>query len=63
MKYPVQSIGWLYDILENLEWRITPLEILDTETQYPGLMGDLSIEAWQRRLVKKQLEDAKPGGT
>lgn len=49
-------IGWLFDIVDRLDWRITPREVLLTEREYPGLMHDLSIEAWQRRLIKKQID-------
>jgi hypothetical protein len=50
-KYPVELIGWLYDIVNSLEWRVSPLTVLETETRYPGLFDDLSIESWQRKLI------------
>lgn len=49
-------IGWLYDVANSLDWRVSLLDILETEKRYPGLMDDLSIEAWQRKLIKDQLE-------
>lgn len=56
-----EIIGWLYDIMSSLEWRVSVLDVLQTENQYPHLMHDLSTEAWQRRIVKEQMEDdAKP---
>ena len=51
-----ELIGWLYDVLNSLEWRISPLDVLDTEKRYPGLMDDLSVESWQRRIVKEQVD-------
>jgi hypothetical protein len=56
MKYPQEAIGWLYDVLNSLEWRVSPLDVLETERRYPKLMDDLSTEAWQRRLVREQLK-------
>lgn len=49
-------IGWLYDVSNSLDWRVSVLDILETEKRYPGLMDDLSTEAWQRKLIKDQLE-------
>lgn len=48
-------IGWLYDVASSLEWRVSILDILETERRYPGLMSDLGIEAWQRKIVKDQI--------
>lgn len=56
MRYPHQCVGWLYDVLNSLEWRISPLDVLETERDYPGLMGDLAIESWQRKIIREQLE-------
>lgn len=53
------TIGWLYDILWPLEFAYTPLEVLETESRYPGLFSDLAIEAWQRKLIKEQLDTSK----
>lgn len=61
MKCPDTTIiGWLLDVLEGLDWRLTPLEVLHTEQAYPGLIFDLSIEAWQRKLVRQQIEADRP---
>lgn len=49
-------VGWLFDVLNSLEWRVSVLDILETEKRYPNLMDDLSTESWQRKLVKDQLE-------
>lgn len=49
-------IGWLYDVMNSLDWRVSVLDVLETEKRYPGLMDDLSTEAWQRKLIKDQLE-------
>ena len=43
--------------MKSLEWRVSVLDVLETEKRYPGLMSDLSIEAWQRKIVKDQIED------
>lgn len=51
-----ELIGWLYDKETMLDWRISPLEILRTEREFPGLIDDLSIEAWQRKIVKDQID-------
>lgn len=49
-------IGWLYEVANSLDWRVSVLDILETEKRYPGVMDDLSTEAWQRKLIKDQLE-------
>lgn len=49
-------IGWLYEVANSLDWRVSVLDILETERRYPGIMDDLSTEAWQRKLIKDQLE-------
>lgn len=49
-------IGWLYDVANSLDWRVSVLDILETERKFPGLMDDLSTEAWQRKIVKEQIE-------
>ncbi len=59
VQYPEHLIGWLVDVLEAVEYRWTPVQILDTERQYPGLINDISLEIWQRDIVKKQV---KPNG-
>jgi len=56
MRYPAYTVGWLVDILESVEFRWSPVQILDTESHYPGLIDDVSTEIWQRRLISKQLE-------
>lgn len=57
MKLKVHSlIGWLYDVANSLDWRVSVLDILETEKRYPGLMDDLSTESWQRKIIKDQLE-------
>ena len=57
MKYRVHVlIGWLYDTANALDWRVPILDILETERRYPGLMDDLGIESWQRKIIKEQLE-------
>lgn len=52
-----KGVGHLYDILKAFDFQYTPLEVLETENVYPDLFYDLSIEAWQRQLVSKQIED------
>jgi hypothetical protein len=49
-------VGWLADILEGTEWHLSIREVLATELEYPGLLDDLNIELWQRRLVKEQMK-------
>lgn len=43
-------------MLDALEWKMKPLEIIETERCYPGLIDDIATELWQRRLIKEQLE-------
>lgn len=61
MRYPDTLVGWLFDVLDGIEWRWTPMQILDVERHYPGLITDLGIEGWQRRLVKAQVNDENEG--
>ena len=56
MFYPHEVVGWLYDVLNGLDWRVSPLDILAVEARYPNLMSDLSVEAWQRKIVREQIE-------
>lgn len=54
---PGQDIaGWLYDILVSVGWEISPLDIMETERHYPGLMDKLAIESWVTRLLREQME-------
>ena len=61
MNYPDYMVGWLYDILEAFGWQYTPLQILETEDRYPDLFYAFSLEGWQRRLIKEQLEGDSHG--
>jgi len=54
MQYPENVVGWLTDICSATEWKLSPLEVLRTETEYPGLIDDMMTELWQRQLVKEQ---------
>lgn len=56
MNYPSELVGWLYDRCAGFDWRYTPLQLLDIERQLPGLVDDLFIEGWQRKLVKAQVD-------
>lgn len=48
--------------MEGLGWKVSVLDALETERRYPGLMTDLGIEGWQRKLIKDQLSgEHKPG--
>lgn len=60
MKFPQDWIGWLFEKVNMLDWQISILDIINTEKEYPGLIDDLSTEAWQRKLVREQMEDSKP---
>jgi len=52
--YPIESVEWLADMMESLEYKFTPKQILETEELYPGLWGNISIVLWQRRLISEQ---------
>lgn len=60
MRYPHEFVGWLYDVEHSLDWQVSILDVIETERRYPGLMDDLGIEAWQRKLIKDQMEADKP---
>lgn len=59
MRYPALSVGWLVDILESVDYRWSPVQILETESFYPGLIDDISTEIWQRRLIKAQMNKSE----
>ena len=42
-----------------MDFRWSPLEIIETEIAYPGLIQDVGIEIWQRKLVTQQIENEK----
>ena len=50
-------MGWLVDVLEAFDYHYTPLEILETEHRYPGLIGDMFVERWQRSLISEQVQN------
>lgn len=52
--YPVDIVEWLADMLESLEFKFTPSQILDTEETYPGLWNNISIVLWQRKIISEQ---------
>jgi hypothetical protein len=56
MFYPSQLVGQLVDILVSVDFRYTPLEVIETELQFPGLWHDIDLELWQRNLIKEQLK-------
>ena len=58
MRYPHALVGWLYDVANSLDWQVSILDILETERRFPGLMDDVSTEAWQRKIVKDQMKSA-----
>lgn len=43
MKYAPHQIQWLYYILEAVKFQWNPIEILETEREYPGLLDDLAL--------------------
>lgn len=45
--------------LVAVDWQVSPREVLATETIYPGLMDDLNVILWQRKLIEEQLKNAK----
>lgn len=59
MHYPSDLVGWLVDLLESVEYRWSPIQILETEAIYPGLMADIGTELWQRRIIAQQVEMEK----
>lgn len=64
MTWPKREREWLFGILESLEWRWTPVQIFETERAYPGLLDDLAVMAWQKRLIKEeQMDDEKKDET
>lgn len=54
--YPSDLVGWVVDVLESVEYKWSPAQILDTERQYPGLINDLSTEIWQRKIIAGQMK-------
>jgi hypothetical protein len=61
MKYPQSLVGWLFDVLNSLDWKLSPLDILGTEERYPGLIDDLSTESWQRKIIHDQIKPPSHG--
>lgn len=57
MQYPDHVVGWLYDLLEGIDWKWSIAQILETEREFPGLVDDLALEGWQRRLIKQQMDN------
>jgi hypothetical protein len=46
-------------VSESIDFRWSPVQILETEALYPGLIEDLGVEIWQRRLIVEQIESEK----
>ena len=47
---------WLYQALKWCDWKFSPVEIIETELKYPGLIHRLSMLMWQEKLVTEQVE-------
>lgn len=45
--YPAPLLKWLYGILQSVDYHWTPLEILECERRYPGLLDALAVFHWQ----------------
>ncbi len=58
--YPEWHIGWLYDVLESLDWKPSALDVLRTEAEFPGLYQDLGTESWQRKIIRDQMGTKAP---
>lgn len=54
--YPPELVNWLLTWITASNWQWTPLDILETERQHPGLLTALDIVLWQRMLVKEQMK-------
>lgn len=54
--YPLEHTEWLADLLEALNFKFTPKQILETEAEYPGLWDDVAVILWQRRIIADQLK-------
>lgn len=59
LTYPQHLVGWLYDVLESLDWKPSVLDVLKAEDEFPGLYSDLSTESWQRKLIRDQIKGSK----
>lgn len=55
MDYPEHLIGWLVDLLP-LEFQWTPMDILNLEHRFPGIVNDIDTELWQRKLMRDEYE-------
>ena len=49
-------IAWLASQLKFFNMRLSPLEIIDTERRYPGLLNALNIEFWQQEIIRQQVK-------
>lgn len=59
IRYPIEYVEWLADIVEALGLKPSIIDILDTEDQYPGIMEDIATMLWQWRIVNNQVNDGK----
>lgn len=49
-------VAWLVSQIRFSGWHWTPLDVIETERQYPGLLNAINIEVWQQQLIEKQVK-------
>lgn len=48
---------WMLSVLEAVDWKWTPAQVLDNEARFPGLLDDVFTARWQYELIRRQMED------
>jgi hypothetical protein len=61
VRYPVEIVEWLADIVETVGLKPSIIDILQCEEQFPGLMNDIATVLWQWRIVSAQINGSKDG--
>jgi hypothetical protein len=58
--YPPALVTWLAGMMRSYrEYGYTPLQLIETELAYPGLLSDLDKALWQVELMDEQFNPKK----
>jgi hypothetical protein len=52
----LRIVTWLAGVGEKLDYRWSPVQILETEDYYPGLIEQVATVTWQKRIIREQME-------
>ena len=57
LDYDTDTVLWIASIM--LAYKLSPLEVIETERAYPGLLDAIDTVLWQDELMSEQLKAKK----